>query len=821
MSLEISAKPRILVIDDDPMIRLLTGQLLERNGFEFMGADNGLQGLDKFTTWTPDLVLLDVLMPDMDGFTCLQALMARASKPLPVVMMTAVEDIDSIEHAFELGANDFIGKPIHWPLLPYRIRNILRSFRNHQLFRQQQQELEQNEERLRLSMQAAKQGFYDIDLQTGATVVNREYAAMLGYRFESFQESRERWLERIHVDDQVQISAAFEDCLAGTVDEFRAEFRMRSVDDRWKWIKSIGHIVERDAQGRPRRMLGIHADIDAEKTAEERLRLLAKVFENSGEAIVLCDDAANILSCNQAYSHITGYSAGEVVGQKAAMLANRVNDPLLVENLEHSGYWQGEIWEQRKNGENYPVSLGISVVRNDQGHVSHLIGIFTDITERKASEAKIAYLARHDPLTNLPNRTLLNDRFDQAMAHAARNHTQVALLFLDLDRFKQINDTFGHDVGDRLLQGVAERLSQCVREVDTICRQGGDEFIVVLTDLPDVEVVSHIAAKILDHLQHPFNIEGLAVSTSFSIGISLYPDDGMSFHGLLNKADTAMYAAKQQGRNTFRYFSHDMNLASQERMMLENGLRVAMVNGDLHIYYQPLYSMHDNRIIGAEALLRWVDKAGKEVPPVKFIPIAEDTGLILQIGEWVLQEACLQNRRWHDAGQKLLVSVNISALQFKRGDLVHTVKSALQRSGLDPQYLELELTESMLMFDTQRVIETIQQLRGLGVSFAIDDFGTGYSSLSYLKQFAVNKLKIDQSFVQQLGNGHNQDAAIVQAILQLGASLGLQTLAEGVETREQAEQLVELGCDKAQGFYWHRALSGEDFDRLLHLNASA
>ncbi len=811
---------RVLVIDDDPMIRLLVSELLGRNGFEIIQAETGAKGLALFATCLPDLVLLDVMMPEMDGFDCLRALGADQSCRVPIVMMTAIEEIDCIEQAFELGASDFIGKPIHWPLLPYRVRNVLRSFRNNQLLLKQQDELKQSEERLRLSMQAAEQGFYDINVQTGDVIVNKEYASMLGYDPATFCETHDAWVERMHPDDQAAITDTYRLYLHGELDEYRVEYRQRCADGGWKWILSIGRIVGRDESNRPLRMLGTHTDINASKNAEERMKLLAKVFENSGEGIILCNAETRILSSNQAFTNITGYLASEVRNQKTNVLSSHRHDQQFYQRmwkaLLDTGYWQGEVWDRGKNGENYPVWLGISAIRNPQGDITHFIGIFSDITERKAAEAKIEYLARHDPLTNLPNRTLLRDRFDQAMAHAARNHRQVALLFLDLDRFKYINDTFGHDTGDRLLQGVAERLTQCVREIDTVCRQGGDEFIVVLTDLPDVEAVSHIALKILDVLHRPFSIEGLTVSTSFSIGISLYPNDDTSFHGLLNKADTAMYAAKHEGRNTFRYFSYDMNMASIERMNIENGLRQALDKQEFLLYYQPLYSLRDNRIIGAEALLRWKTADGKITPPTKFIPIAEDTGLILPIGDWVLKQACRQNRRWHDAGMKLLITVNISALQFKRGNLVETVKQALSLSGLEPRYLELELTETVLIFDTQRVIDVIKELRALGVGFAIDDFGTGYSSLSYLKQFSVNKLKIDQSFVKELGGDENQDRAIVQAIIQLGETLGLQTLAEGVETREQAEQLALLGCEKAQGFYWHQPLTAEDFDTLLH-----
>lgn len=942
-----TAKARILLVDDDPMIRLLVRQVLQADGYELIETDNGRAGLEQFIVAAPDLVLLDVMMPEMDGFSCLQAMRAASPKSVPIVMMTAIEDTQAVENAFRLGATDFIGKPIQWPLLPHRISYVLRAHNTTQsLIEQQsllkqseqrfrdlvesigreyflyshdteriftylgpsvehilgykpeelhrdcfaittdnpinriartyteqclagikppnyevevrckdgslrvlslnespmfddqgrvvavnglahditemrstQQALADSEERLRLSMQAAKQGFYDINPQTGAMIINAEYASMLGYDPASFDATIDSWIMRLHPDDRQRVSDTYQQYIAGKLAEYRLEYRQRCADDSWKWVLSIGSIVERDANNQPVRMLGTHTDITDSKTAAERLSLLAKVFENSGEAIFLCDPDTRIVSSNQAYTTITGYRAEEVLKQTPSILDARHLDlnhyQRIWKALRENGYWQGEIWDTRKNGETYPAWLGISAMYNTHGVISHYIGIFSDITERKAAEAQIEYLARHDPLTNLPNRTLLRDRFDQAMAHAVRNNTLVGLLFLDLDHFKNINDTMGHDVGDRLLQGIAERLVQCVREVDTVCRQGGDEFIIILTDIPDIDAITQIVLKILDQLTQPFLIEGVTLCTSFSIGVSLYPNDGLNFHGLLNKADTAMYSAKNEGRNTFRFFSNDMNLASIERMNIENGLRMALKRNEFRLHYQPQYSIHNNVVIGAEALLRWQPENSPMIPPAKFIPIAEDNGVIVPIGDWVLREACKQNKVWHDAGMKLLVTVNISALQFKRGNLLESVQAALAESGLEPHYLELELTESVLMYDTNAVINTIAQLRALGVSFAIDDFGTGYSSLSYLKRFAVNKLKIDQSFIRDLTSGKAEDTAIVKAILQLGDTLGLLTLAEGVETKEQAEQLHLLGCRKAQGFYWNQPLPADEFARLF------
>jgi diguanylate cyclase (GGDEF)-like protein/PAS domain S-box-containing protein len=812
--------PCILVVDDDAMTRLLVREVLSNNGFEIIEAENGRQGLELFARTGLDMVLLDVIMPEMDGFEFLRSLDSEQLRSVPIVMMTAVEDIHCVEQAYQLGATDFISKPIQWLLLPYRIRYVLRAHETKESLLRQQSQLQESEERLRLSLSAAKQGLWDLNIQTGYIVVNAENATMLGYDPKEYSViPLDNWFADIHPDDHDQVKATYLGYLSGNLDEYRVEFRKQCADGSWLWILSIGSIVQRDEYGQPLRMLGTHTDINDSKLAGEKLHQLAKVFENSGEGIILCDADTRVLSSNQAFTNITGYLSSEVYNKTPPILSSQHQNQNYYQRmwlaLEETGYWQGEIWDKRKNGETYPALLGISTIRNTKGAVTHYICIFSDITERKATEAKIEYLARHDPLTNLPNRTLLYDRFDQAMAHAVRNRTLVALLFLDLDRFKQINDTLGHDIGDRLLQNIAERLCHCVREVDTVCRQGGDEFIIILTDLPEIETATQIALKILDYLYQPINIEGVTISISFSIGISLFPNDGMSFHSLLNKADTAMYVAKKEGRNTFRFFSHDMNLASIERINIENGLRVALEKKEFQLYYQPFYSLLDDLIIGAEALLRWQPGDGPSIPPNKFIPIAEDIGLIVPIGNWVLQQACLQNRLWHDAGLKLLITVNISAMQFKRSNLVASVKSALEISGLAPQYLELEITESVLIFDTDEVLEVIKELNAFGVSFAIDDFGTGYSSLNYLKQFAVNKLKIDQSFVKALSSGKSEDSAIVKAIIQLGQTLGLQTLAEGVETSEQAVQMASLGCENGQGFFWHQPMSAKDFEALF------
>lgn len=810
---------RVLVIDDDAMTRRLIRETLSPHGFNVIEAENGEVGIALALEKLPDMVLLDIIMPKMDGFACFAALHERlpgGSAMMPVVMLTGLDDNASIERSFAMGATDFIHKPIDWPLLAHRLRFVMRA---HTLTR----ELQISEERLRLSMSATRQGFYDLDIKTGRMVVSEVYAAMLGYDPASFEETNAAWLKRLHPDDREAAEKAHLSYLSGKLPECRAEFRLACADGAWKWVLSVGLIVERDANGTPLRMLGTYMDIDHLKQNEERLRLLAKVFENSREGIIVCDATNKIVEVNQSFTHITGYLSSEVIGKNPKLLSSRYHDAAFYEQmwqiLNESGYWQGEIWDRHKNGELFPVWLGISTVRGAYNKLTHYIAVFSDISERKAAESKIEYLAHHDPLTNLPNRTLLRDRFDQAIAYATRNQSLVALLFLDLDHFKQINDTLGHDVGDRLLQGIAARLLQSLREVDTICRQGGDEFIIVLTGLRDNDTVVQITQKILQQLHEPFIIDGIHITTSCSIGISIYPTDGMSLLGLLSKADTAMYAAKKQGRNTSRFFSNNMNIASIERMNMENGLSRAFEKNELSLYFQPQYTIKNHQLVGAEALLRWIKSTGEQVSPAKFIPVAEDTGLIVPIGDWVLHEACRQNRLWHDAGLKLVITVNVSAIQFKHGNLLKSVRSALASSGLDPCYLELELTETTLMLDTEAVVKTMKELQKLGVNFAIDDFGAGYSSLSYLKRFTIDKIKIDPSFINELSGGQHENKAIVQAIIQLGQTLSIQVLAKGVETVDQLDQLQQLGCNNVQGYYLNHPLSVVEFEREVLASA--
>ena len=484
--------------------------------------------------------------------------------------------------------------------------------------------------------------------------------------------------------------------------------------------------------------------------------------------------------------------------------------------LERHEPFRNFVYQVRSaEGELRTFSISGAPIFDEQGVFRGYRGIGSDITERMAARERIEYLAYHDALTGLPNRLLAQDRFEQAMAQAERSGSRVALVYLDLDNFKTINDTLGHAAGDEFLKEVARRLRQSVRDSDTISRQGGDEFLLVLRDLPDTEVVSAIVMKVMDRLQEPYTLDAHEVSSSASIGVAIAPADGRDFETLRKKADLAMYRSKEAGRNAWHYFDPSMDADASEHLMLRNGLRRALERDEFLLYYQPQYELASGRLIGAEALIRWQHPELGLVAPGRFIGVAEESGLIVPMGDWVLHQACGQLSQWHQAGLMLpAVSVNLSAIQFRRGQVETSVREALQASGLEPARLELELTESILLQNAESVLASVRGLKQLGVQLSIDDFGTGYSSLSYLKRFAIDRLKIDQSFVRDLATD-SDDEAIVRAIIQMAHSLNLRTIAEGVETEDMRCRLQSYGCDEVQGYLYGRPMPAAQFELLL------
>jgi len=548
---------------------------------------------------------------------------------------------------------------------------------------------------------------------------------------------------------------------------------------------------------------------DANRQAQERLTLLAQAVTQSPHAVVITDLDANVEYVNPAYEVVTGYRSDEVTGKNSRLLHSgrtpQTTYQELWERLTHGETWQGEFINRRKDGSEFVEFANISPVRQPDGRISHYLAIKEDITERKRNEQRIQYLAHYDVLTGLPNRSRLSEHLEFAINLAKRSSGTLALMFLDLDNFKDINDSLGHSVGDHVLVKLANRITEMVRAEDTVSRWGGDEFILMLPNI-DVQGAAQVAQKLLGAIARPLHIDHYDLHITASIGISIYPDDGCNLETLSRNADTAMYRAKQEGRHSYRFFTQEMQVRTSRNLRLSNALRHAMERNELQLHYQPQISIRTRQVIGAEALLRWQHPELGEIPPTEFIPVAEDSGLIVSIGEWVLRQAVQQAKQWQDAGlPPLTMAVNLSAVQFHKPDLPDLVRRILNEAGLAPEYLELELTERVAMHDPQGAAAIMDKLNAHGIGTSIDDFGTGYSSLSYLKKFKVRKLKIDQSFVRDI-HRDAEDRAIVSAIIQMAKSLGIETLAEGVETAEQLAFLREQGCDNVQGYFFEEAV---------------
>jgi diguanylate cyclase (GGDEF)-like protein/PAS domain S-box-containing protein len=697
------AAPLALVVDDDRFIRMVVREALEQSGLEVCEADSGAQALELFATARPDIVVLDVIMPGLDGFaTCAKLRGSVGGGRVPILIMTGLDDAESIAHAYEQGATDFITKPLNPMILSYRVRYMLRG--SHTL-----DALIKSEARLGLAQRIAKIGNWEWRPDTNQFTASAELCRLMGIRSQDFAGTFDAFIQLIHAEDRDRVNEALK----------------RILSER------------------------VPCDID------HRLVL--------------------------------------------------------------------------PNGADFTVNLQAEAVFDHQLKALSVVGTAQDISERKQSEQEIHRLAYFDSLTGLPNRVLFKDRLTQALLHARRYRTTLATLFLDLDRFKVINDTLGHNVGDLLLKSVADRLAESVRHSDSVSRSvekeenysfarlGGDEFTVLLTNLREVHDAGKVARRIVEAMAKPFSIEGNEIFVTVSVGIAIFPVDGDSVDALLKNADSAMYHAKEEGRNNFQFYSNTLNAAANERLILEGELRHAVDREEFVVFYQPQIDLRTGGIIGAEALVRWQHPQRGLLPPAEFLPAAMDTGLIRAIDEWVLRTACRHNQTWQQRGKMpVRISVNVSNSLFHGNTLLPVVAEALNQTGLTPACLELELTESIAMRNVDASIAMLTTLKAMGVLLSIDDFGTGYSSLSYLQRLPINMVKIDQSFIQEILT-QARPAPIVRAIIAMAHSLNLLVLAEGVEQEAQRTLLLEEGCDQAQGYLFGRPMPADAFAALLPL----
>jgi diguanylate cyclase (GGDEF)-like protein/PAS domain S-box-containing protein len=808
--------------------------------------------------------------------------------------------------------------------------------------------IKEAEERWQFALDGADHGVWDWNLATGAVYFSPRWKAMLGHANDEIGDRLAEWESRVHPDDLPATRAEVERHMRGDTPQYRTIFRMRHKDGGWRWIFARGQIAERDADGKPRRMIGTHTDITEQRRTQERLedlmaavaeseahyrsffaeakavmllidpadgriidanpaasafygytreellamritdinqltraevdkemsraaaeqrdhfvfphrlkdgsvrtvevysgpyhlqdrlilysivhditaraeaerviREAATVFDATGEAIMITDAQGVIKRVNPAFTATTGYTGAEAVGQTPRLLKSGRHEARYYEEmwgaLLTAGRWEGEIWDRRKNGETFPIWQTISAVRNDEGEIVEFVALFIDITQRKRSEEEIAYRANYDALTGLPNRNLLVERLGQAMKQARREGSRVAVMFIDLDFFKQVNDTLGHPVGDRLLQAVAERMRLCVRETDTIARQGGDEFVVLLADIEDTAAAGTVADKIIAQASAPFVVDDNEIHIGASIGITLFPNDGNDIETLFRNADLAMYRAKDAGRNNAQFFELAMTTAAVERRAIEADLRGALARDEFVLHYQPVVDLASGRVVGAEALLRWNHPERGLVGPDHFVPLAEETGLIRDIGAWVFAAGCRQLAAWRASGHALSLALNVSVRQLPDALSVEHILATLAHHGLSPRQIVLEITEGVLLADSPTIQRWFVAAGEAGLQLAIDDFGTGYSSLAYLKRFPVHHVKIDKAFVRDMASDP-ADRALVEAILAMAQSLGLSVVAEGVETAEQAGLLHERACEFAQGYLYGRPVDAAAFLALL------
>lgn len=813
---------KILVVDDTPASLKLLTALLESEGYEVLSAISGKLALFSASSNPPDLILLDVRMPVMDGFEVCRLLKSNpVTCDVPVIFVSAASESDEKVLGFQIGAVDFVAKPYQRDELLARVRTHLEL---HRLRNNLERLVADRTANLNYAQSIAHLGSWELELSSGQLEWTNEIFNILELDQSLCTPSDALLQAAIHPDDRANVVAAHDQALADQK-PYQIIYRLLMPDARIKWIEArcTNYFT---ADGKLLRSVGTIQDVTAREETAIELRISAVAFDTQ-EAIMVTDKHANIIKVNKAFELATGYAEAEVKGRSPRILKSGKHDLQFYQAMWQAiithGRWTGEIWDRRKDGNIYPKWLTITAVKV-HAEVSHYVAVFIDISELKQAEEEIRRLAFFDPLTQLPNRRFLLDRMQLALSQSARTENHGALMFLDFDHFKVINDTRGHVYGDKILIEVAQRLRNCVRDTDTIARFGGDEFVVLLEGLSSTQAAAamhadSVAEKIRESLAQAYFIADHDYISSTSIGVVLFKGKTIAIDELLKRADMAMYQAKDSGRNTVRFFEPSMQTMLDARASMEDALRQALPKGELTLFYQ-LQTNRQQEFLGAEVLLRWHSPTLGMVPPDQFIPLAEQTKLILPIGRWVLETACASLKRWesHPQLRKLTLAVNISPVQFHHVDFITEVQSIIHASGINPKQLELELTENLVLENVNEAIAKMIALKALGVRFSMDDFGTGYSSLQYIKSLPLDRLKIDQSFVRDILTDPG-DAMMVQTIVSMARNFGYEVIAEGVEAEGQMHALTQLGCDMYQGYLFSRPIPLAAFEQLIDRGA--
>jgi diguanylate cyclase (GGDEF)-like protein/PAS domain S-box-containing protein len=802
----------VLVIEDNPGDARLVELYLREDParpFKVAKAARLGDGLAILKDQSIDVVLLDLSLPDSFGMETLSTL--RAASSVPVVVLTGTSDEALALEALRQGAQDYLVKGQgDGELVRRAIRYAIgRS--------QADAELRNSEARFRALFDNAGTG---VVLSTADGVYvhcNPAFCDMVGYSDSELQTLSYR--DITHPEDVDRHTDLRNQMMAEKRDSYNMTKRYVAKDGHAIWARLTVTAVRDTPEGEVRFTVAVVEDVTERKRLEDHMRLAATVFENTGEGLFVTDDKRRIIHVNPAFTELTGYEPDDVLGKTPRILSSgRHSEDFydqMNQGLAQTGKWQGEIWNRRKTGEMFAEWLNIATVRNERDQLTNYIAVFSDITSRKQDEERLSYQANHDPLTRLPNRTLFQERLSRALTRANRSQTNVVLLFIDLDFFKQVNDTLGHLAGDLLLQQVSERLTACVRQGDTVARLAGDEFTVILEDIAEAHDGALVAHKILAALATPFDLQGREARISSSIGAAMYPADAGDPQSMIKLADAAMYRAKHQGRNACRFHSETINAQAFERLALENALRHALDHREFLLHYQPVYDARTGLVVAVEALLRWRHPDIGVVIPTQFLPLAEETGLIIGIGELVLEQACAQAKSWVEMGfSDLRVGVNLSSRQLRSPELLETVAAALEKSGLPPENLGLDVPESCVTDKNQDPNAIFARFKALGVSVSIDDFGSGYSSFAFLRRLPIAALKIDQTFVRNAANT-GEDAEIITAIVAVARGLHMSVIAPGIETEAQLSTLEQFDYDMLQGFLFAHPMPADEMTELL------